>query len=60
MANLIAVLEQLKTRFDQREKEYMQVHKGRFCLQFKDPETGEIQMHELDYTSKDAQEIVVS
>lgn len=60
MANLITVLEQFKTRFDQRESEYMQVHKARFCLQFKDIETGQIQIHELDYVSKDAQNIAVS
>lgn len=60
MANLITILEQLKTRFDQRELEYMQVHKAQFCLQFKDCETGEIQIHEVDYVSKDAQNIVVN
>ena len=37
----------------------MQVHKGRFIFQLKDKETGEIEIHELDYVSKDAENLVV-
>lgn len=52
-------IEQLKGRFDERELNYMRAHKAKIFLQVKDLETGEIHLHELDYVSKDAENLIV-
>lgn len=51
--------ESFKKRFEQRERDYMQVHKATILLQLKDKETGEIQMHELEYISREAENLLM-
>ncbi|MDP2646530.1 MAG: hypothetical protein Q8P24_16445 [Desulfobacterales bacterium] len=53
-------IEQFKARFDQRELSYMTVHRAKIVLQVKDMETGEIHLHELEYQSKDAVQLILS
>lgn len=45
------------SHFDDRELDYMRVHKATVKLQIKDPETGEIHLHKLEYISKDAENL---
>ena len=47
-------------KFDSRELEFMQVHKGLIQLQLKDKETGNIELHNLQYTAKEAENLKVS
>lgn len=52
-------MEKFRSRFGERELKYMTAHKAKIQLQLKDKETGEIQLHELSYQSKDAEQLVV-
>ena len=49
--------EELKSRFDEREKSFMRVHKALIQLQLKDTETGNIELHNIEYISKEAQNL---
>ena len=46
-------------RFDKREAEYMRVYKAKLLLQLKDVETGNIELHEVEYTHKDAENLTI-
>jgi hypothetical protein len=52
-------IEQFKSRFDGRALRYMSVHKAKIALQLKDKETGEIHLHELDYRSREAEDLAI-
>ncbi len=52
-------IEQFKARFDERDLRYRSVQKAKIALQLKDKETGELHLHELDYRSKDAQDLAI-
>ncbi|MDA9101162.1 hypothetical protein N9K06_00650 [Omnitrophica bacterium] len=52
-------IEQFKSRFNERELKYMAAHKASIVLQLKDKETGEIYLHQLDYRSKEAQNLEI-
>ena len=52
--------DELKEKFDGRELNYLAVHKAKIMLQLKDNETDEIQLHNLEYMAKDAQNLVRS
>ena len=52
-------IDELRARFDDRERLYMSVQKAKIVLQLKDQETGEFHLHNLDYQSKDAQDLKV-
>jgi hypothetical protein len=47
-------IEDFKGMFDGRQLEYMNVHKAMIQIQLKDSETGIIELHNFDYTAKDA------
>lgn len=53
-------IEDLRSKFDNRELEYMTVSKAMIQIQLKDTETGEINIHNLEYTAKDAENLVVN
>ncbi len=59
MLTLKVWVEQFMARFDKRELDYMLVHKAVIDLQIKDPETGGIQLHHLEYISKDAENLKI-
>lgn len=52
-------IKRLMNRFDGRELDYMRVHKAVIELQVKDPETGEIHLHRLEFVSKDAENLKI-
>jgi len=52
-------MEKFRSRFNERELTYMTVHKARIILQLKDKETGEVHFHELDYRSKEAENLTI-
>ena len=47
-------IKQFEKHFDPRELDYMTVHKASIAAQLKDPETGNLHLHNLKYTAKDA------
>ena len=51
--------EELKEKFDERELNYLAVHKAKIILQLKDNETGEIHLHNLEYVANDTQNLVL-
>lgn len=51
---------QLEERFDSRELDYLSAHKAEIRLQLKDQETGQIALHEVVFTSKEAQDLVIA
>lgn len=52
-------IEELRSRFDERELKYMSAHKAKIWLQLKDTETGELHLHEIEYQSKDAEHLTI-
>jgi len=53
-------IEELRGRFDNRALTYQSVHKATIMLQLKDSETGEIHLHNIEYTSKDAEHLTIA
>ena len=47
-------IKQFENQFSARELDYMAVHKASIAAQLKDPETGNLHLHNLKYTAKDA------
>ena len=47
-------IKQFEKQFSGRELDYMTVHKASIAAQLKDPETGNLHLHNLKYTAKDA------
>ncbi len=47
-------IKQFEKQFGGRELDYMTVHKASIAAQLKDPETGNLHLHNLKYTAKDA------
>ena len=47
-------IRQFENQFSARELDYMAVHKASIAAQLKDPETGNLHLHNLKYTAKDA------
>ena len=45
---------ELKKKFDGRQLRYMTVHKALIQIQLKDSETGQIELHNIEYKGKDA------
>jgi hypothetical protein len=52
-------MKEFLNRFDKREAEYMRVHKVKVLLQLKDLETNNIELHEVEYTHKDAENLTL-
>ena len=52
-------LTQLPRRFDARELDYMSAHAAVIRLQLKDQETGCLHLHEMTFTSQDAQQLAL-
>jgi len=50
-------LKEAKDKLDKEELRHLAVHKGKIQLQLKNLFTGEIEIHEFTYTSKDAQNL---
>ena len=49
--------EQFKDRLNKEEVRHLDIHKAIIKMQFKNPVTGEIEIHQWDYTAKDAQHL---
>jgi hypothetical protein len=47
-------IKQFEKQFSGRELDYMTVHKASIAAQLKDPETGNLHLHNLTYKAKDA------
>ncbi len=47
-------IKQFEKQFSDRELKYMSVHKATIAAQLKDTETGNLHLHNLKYTAKDA------
>ncbi len=47
-------IKQFEKQFSERELKYMAVHKASIAAQLKDTETGNLHLHNLKYTAKDA------
>jgi len=47
-------IKQFEKQFSGRELGYMTVHKASIAAQLKDPETGNLHLHNLKYTAEDA------
>ena len=47
-------IKQFEKQFSERELDYMTVHKASIAAQLKDSETGNLHLHNLKYTAKDA------
>ena len=52
-------LMQLAERFDARELDYMSAHAAVIRLQLKDQEIACLHLHEITFTSQDAQQVVL-
>jgi len=50
-------IDDLRKKFNGRELIYQNVQKAKIQLQLKDLETGEIHLHNLEYTANDAQNL---
>ena len=50
---------ELQDRFDERELKYMSVHKAMIQIQLKDAETGQIELHNLEYKAKEAVDLTI-
>ena len=50
-------IKQFEKQFSERELDYMTVHKASIAAQLKDSETGNLHLHNLKYTAKDAVEL---
>ena len=50
-------IKQFEKQFSGRELDYMTVHKASIAAQLKDPETGNLHLHNLKYKAKDAVEL---
>ena len=50
-------IKQFEKQFSGRELDYMTVHKASIAAQLKDPETGNLHLHNLKYTAKNAPEL---
>lgn len=48
-----------KEKLDKEELEHLAVHKGKIQLQLKNLFTGEIEVHEFSYTSKEANNLII-
>ena len=53
-------IEHLRARFNERELRYMVAHKAKIYLQLKDTETGEIHLHEVEYQSKESENVKIA
>lgn len=51
---------EFQNRFDERELRYMTVHKAMIQIQLKDAETGQIELHDVEYQAADAETLKVS
>ena len=47
-------IKHFEKQFSERELDYMTVHKASIAAQLKDSETGNLHLHNLKYTAKDA------
>jgi len=54
---LRAWIKQFEEQFKERELDYMTVHKASIAAQLKDAETGNLHLHNLKYTAKDAAQL---
>ena len=52
--NLREWIKQFEKQFSDRDLEYMSVHKASLAAQLKDAETGNLHLHNMKYTAKDA------
>ncbi|OQA54761.1 MAG: hypothetical protein BWY42_01633 [Candidatus Omnitrophica bacterium ADurb.Bin277] len=52
-------IKQFEKQFSARELDYMAVHKASIAAQLKDPETGNLHLHNLKYTAKDAVKLLL-
>lgn len=57
--NINKWLKEAKEKLDREELEHLAVHKGKIQLQLKNLFTGEIEIHEFTYTSKEAQNLII-
>ncbi len=55
--NLREWIKQFEKQFSDRDLDYMSVHKASLAAQLKDAETGNLHLHNLKYTAKDAIEL---
>ncbi|MFA5167600.1 MAG: hypothetical protein WC530_03615 [Candidatus Omnitrophota bacterium] len=52
--NLREWIKQFEKQFSDRDLDYMSVHKASLAAQLKDAETGNLHLHNMKYTAKDA------
>ena len=52
-------IKQFEAQFSERELECQTVHKGSIAAQLKDPETGNLHLHNLKYTARDAVDLLL-
>jgi hypothetical protein len=57
--NINEWLQSAKKILDKEELYHLEVHKAKIQLQLKNNTTGEIEIHEFDYTSPNAQNLVI-
>jgi len=58
--NISLWFSQAKEILDKEELEHLEVHKGKIQLQLKNNSTGEIEIHEFNYTAKNANNLVIT
>jgi len=58
--NISLWFSQAKEILDKEELEHLEVHKGKIQLQLKNNSTGEIEIHEFNYTEKNANNLVIT
>mgnify|MGYP001561627582 CR=1 FL=1 len=56
---LTAWFSEAKTILDKAELSHLDVHKAKIQLQLKNPVTKEIEIHEFNYTAKEAENLKV-
>ena len=58
--NIDKFCEDLKKQFNHLEINYLDVQKAEVRFQLRNPETGELHLHKLEYKSKDAVNLVIN